>query len=207
MLLQEFGTIKTEHSHLVQKVDALEMELTAMKTENKSLVSRITASENYTRRDNIIFCDLPYQSYLDAASALPATSSDSDSSAQQTTDSKDKISGPSKTNESAEKIIIDFCQTKLNVNISSSDICAAHRLGSARQAGGKRLPAPIIVRFTNRRIRDAIFSATKQLKDIRPSVYINEHLTSESAALFKQTRALLRTSGFILPGYSTAQST
>ena len=52
-------------------------------------------------------------------------------------------------------------------------------------------PAPVIVRFTNLRTRDTIYRARLTFK-ARPGLYINEHLTKYTAALFHDARILIK---------------
>jgi len=65
-----------------------------------------------------------------------------------------------------------------------------------KQPGDDSAPPRIIMRLTTRRVRDAMYAARRQLKLSSPNtgsaVYINEDLTKESAALFKEARQLVK---------------
>jgi len=119
----------------------------------------------------------------------------------------DSVPGTSPTavsHESVESTFINSCRDSLNVSISRDAISTAHRMKS----GPKDMVRPIIVRFTNRRIRDEVYRARKLLKrnfthstqspntsrntphDQQP-IYISEHLTKPSSELFYLARKLL----------------
>lgn len=174
-----------EHALLQNKVTVVENELASAKDEIRSLRTKIEALDAYTHRDNIIIHGLKIQSYSDAASVRP----------QQST------TGPERNDDVIEKAVVELFNN-MNVAVSPADISAAHRLSSPRmtsgQSGGQQgpqastIPPPIIVRFISRRARDAVFASRKNLKQIMPNVYINEHLTNENSALFRQGRLLCK---------------
>lgn len=92
--------------------------------------------------------------------------------------------------QSVESTFIDFCNDSLGLRVTPQDISIIHRIS----ASSKDTVRPIIVRFTNRRTRDAVYRARKLLKDHNHSsrVYISEHLTKVSAGLFYEARQLQR---------------
>ena len=54
----------------------------------------------------------------------------------------------------------------------------------------KSKQAPLIVRFTNRRVRAAVLGARKLLRDTKRAIYINEHLTKTANDIYITTRRL-----------------
>jgi len=70
-----------------------------------------------------------------------------------------------------------------------ADISVAHRLRK-RRSDKYQL---VIVRFANRRSRDLVYGARRQLHTSRPvktPIYINEHLTKKSDEVFAACRGL-----------------
>jgi hypothetical protein len=72
--------------------------------------------------------------------------------------------------------------------VEKLDISTAHRL----KAGPKDKTRPIIVRFSNRDVRNKVYSAKKLLKGSTSGVFISEHLTKPDSELFFEARKLLR---------------
>ena len=131
------------------------------------------ALESCTRLDNLIFKGLPEQSFAERGTPA-ATDTDSAAIAD--------------SHLAVEQTVIAFCRDSLHIDVDKRDISTAHRL----KAGPKDSIRPVIVRFTNRRIRDAVFRAKKQLKTLPKPVYISEHLTKLSADIFYESRKLVR---------------
>ena len=179
---------------VMTEITALKSEVTQVKSENTelrrqlgSVQIRIEELEAYNRRDNLIISGLPLQSYTEAAS----TATPNENNAHIVENSTD-----------TEKAALQLFTDCLHLPISSSDISVAHRLRTKPQstAGtvqqqGKDSPA-VIVKFTNRKARDAVFRARLLLKDInednRTKIYINEDLTKHVAELFRQARSMVR---------------
>ena len=92
---------------------------------------------------------------------------------------------PEQKEENVTNIVLDIAK-KLNVDASFSDISIAHRLPPKRhnQRDGSSLPPTIIAQFTNKRIRNAIYSRRKEAKNIKDfpvpemtKLFVNENLT------------------------------
>ena len=166
-------------SGLSQRTDKLENELEVCKAENVKLRNQIEDLSSYTRRDDLIFHGLKVSTYAGAAATV----------------AQDSTTVPSMpvnaSNSDAELAVLECCRKQLSVEISLSDISVAHRLGGRRSGGGQSRNGshdnPIIVRFCTRRARDSVFAARKQLKGTR--IFINEHLTTSSAELYKLARS------------------
>jgi len=99
------------------------------------------------------------------------------------------------TSVNAEMQFLQFCRTKLNLNLSETDICTAHRLPRTTRVASGRVPKPgprpLIVRFNNRKTRSRVMAARKLLRqDPNNRIYINEHLTKSASDLFAVARAL-----------------
>ena len=156
-----------------------------LKTENKALKSKIDELDAYSKCDNLIFQGLPPSSFSEAV----ATGGDSLTRTRQgdTTTGRSHVIGGS--HAESERCILAFINDVLHVPLSLTDISKAHRLPKRRNDSH---PAPLIVRFTNLRARNAVYAAKKSLASHKPPVYINEHLTADRAALFRQARGLVK---------------
>ena len=82
----------------------------------------------------------------------------------------------------------EFCQQTLNIVVSPSDISTCHRLGKSQTSGSKS--CPMIVRFTNRKMKIAVMKAKKALRG--SGVFINELLTRKTSAMFAKARTLIK---------------
>ena len=51
---------------------------------------------------------------------------------------------------------------------------------------------PIIVQFTNRRVRNAVYAAHKMLSQKLPNVYVNEHFVKSHTMLLREARQLVK---------------
>ena len=129
--------------------------------------------ETYSRLDNLIIKGLPEQSYAERGTQ---ESADADQSLQM------------ESHSAVESTVISFCRDTLHVDISQGDISTAHRL----KKGKKDVFRPVIVKFTNRRSRDTVYRAKKQLKGRPNPIFISEHLTKFSSDLFYESRKLFR---------------
>lgn len=89
-----------------------------------------------------------------------------------------RISGlPEAADESTESLIrtVISLGESVAVNISESDVSAIHRLGKKTQNRSRQ----VIVRFTNRTVRNRFLAARKKLKDSASykDIYVTEDLT------------------------------
>jgi len=135
---------------------------------------KIEALENYTRKDNLIIDGLPLVSYAEAASS--GTTSES--------------------SEVTEESVLKFANTALQVPLQKSDISIAHRMGKPQNNS----PPRIIVRFTNRAARNAMYGARRKLRDYQEQngmkIYVNEDLTAHTADLFRRARQMVKQKRF-----------
>jgi len=145
----------------------MQAEYITLKKQVVAQAKRLEEFECYLRSDNLVIRGLPEQSMAERATASGAMG-DSDSI--------------SDSHQSVEKTFIAFCHDKLGVDVDSRDISIAHRL----KAGTNNSFRLIIVRFTNRRIRNHVYAARKTLKPpkgtrgSKDAVFISEHLTKSA---------------------------
>ena len=78
---------------------------------------------------------------------------------------------------------------QLGVKVTPTDISIAHYLRTKKDVNG---PPPIIVRFTNIKVRDAVYKARFVLKNHIHQVFVNEDLQKTTADLFRQARGLIK---------------
>lgn len=168
-------------------VDKLERELNAAKgkidllennnTDSIELKEKIDALEGYNRLDNLIIAGMPVVNYAEAA--LDGNATNSENSA------------------TTEHAVLQLANSVLHVPLQPNDISVAHRLGKKRVNGQLSAePARIIVKFTNRKARNLVYGARKNLKqhadDTGHQIFVNEDLTAPTADLFRRARDLVK---------------
>jgi len=170
-LRTRLDTLGTENVTLRSRVEALEGDLAA------STSNRLDALESYTRVDNLIIKGLP-ENY---AEITYSTASSTDETTKTTSD------------DSLLANVIDMFENKLHVQVTASDISTVHRLPKGRYDRTR----PVIIRFSNRRVRDKVYAARRYLKasqteTTQPSmpIYINEQLSKHNEQLFAECRRL-----------------
>ena len=114
-----------------------------------------------------------------------------------------EVSGvPEKKEEKPENIVLEIAQ-KINPDITANDIDIAHRLGPKRE--DRERPRPIIVRFNNRRSRNAIYDERRKLKNVttrdfgfqgRGKIFINENLIASTKELLGEVNKARKSAGF-----------
>lgn len=166
------AAIDARLAELDSTVSDLKRDSALLTAENKLLSDRLSTLENYVRRDQLIITGIPELTLADRAT--PSASADALSTAQESP-------------RSVLETVVGLCE-KLGVDIDERDISNAHRL----KAGPKDKHRPIIVSFVAKRVRNAVYAAKKSLKGISSGVFISEHLTKEAAALYYETRKLVR---------------
>jgi len=159
-------------AELKKDVEKKTTEIQKLKGDLYSATQRIEVLEQYTRRDNLLITGLPIETFTEAAST-PA--------------SDDEI--PS---NSVEQSVLQLFNEKLRVSIKPSDISIAHRLKKNPSRPG---PPTTIVKFTNRKAREAVYAARRKLKPPPgadrsqfPLIFINEDLCKSTAAIFQHAR-------------------
>lgn len=168
----------------LQKLTDEHMQIVAsLNKENQLLRARIDDLETYSRLDNLVIQGLDV-----SLSAGPYNVSeagpDNVSEAEPENVSQ---AGPANVYQAVLKLF----NVQMGLHITDSDIDKAHFIPTKAKSQTCR---PILVRFANRKSRDKVLLARKQLKK-RPDnsrVYINEHLTLANAAIFSETRKLVK---------------
>lgn len=144
-----------------------------LEKENSLLKAKLDDLENQTKLDNLIIYGIDGRSKNDTSTLQSASQHDFSSNDKRVTQS-----------------VINLCNGRLGLSITESDISFAHGIsGNSKDPNG-----PILVRFTNRSVRNLIYSARKRLKGSSNSdpVYINEHLTRSNASLFAEARKMVK---------------
>ena len=163
-LMETIADLKQDNTKKTEQIAALQHEL-------KSANERIEALETYSRRDNLLITGMPNETYADSAA---------------TTAGRDDESQPS---QSVEQSVLKLFNQQLGVHVTPSDISIAHRIKKRHNNS----PPITIVKFTNRKAREAVYSARRNLrKPGSPLIYLNEDLNKYTAELFRQTRALVK---------------
>ena len=181
-ILASFQDLKSTIDSLRDEIAAknvtimnLKSEVASLQQENyvlsKSLAkceNRVDLLETYTRVDNLIIKGLP------AVYSEVATTSTN-------------IELLNENSDTTMSTVLQFCESSLGLKVCPGDISIAHRL----PVGKHDKTQPIIVRFTSRRTRDAVYAARRNLytAGVR-DIYINEHLTKHHEQLFSRCRQL-----------------
>jgi len=131
---------------------------------------RLDDLENYSKSDYHIIRGLPENTCAERASSSTTTVNDNPMAV---------------SHQAVETTFIEFCHDVLGVDLSNGDISNVHRI----RAGANDKVRPIIVRFTNRRSRDAVYRSRKLLTPDK-KIYISKQLTRNSAKLFYEARQL-----------------
>jgi hypothetical protein len=182
LIENKLAQLIADNQTLTQELQGVSSELQQTKTLLNDARDKIDALESYNRRDNLILAGVPLVSYAEAATATTTEESSA---------------------ETEQAVISVLNKLDLPEPVTLSSISTAHRLRKSPTDPG---PPRIIVRFTNRRIRNAVYAARKQLapprqrsetnntntKSSANAIYINEDLTSRAADLFKKARKLVK---------------
>lgn len=110
---------------------------------------------------------------------------------------------PEEKEEKAEEIALAIAK-KVAPTVTAADIDIAHRLGARKP---NQRPRPIIVRFTNRRARNAVYDGRKKLKgttskDLGLSqrsnnrIFINENLVNSTKELLGMVNVARKEAGY-----------
>lgn len=176
-VLQAIGSIfDVKVSELMRSIDELKQvntrqsgHITKIQQELKVANMKIENLDKLSRKENLVISGL-----------LPASAAEASTASSTYTEAEN--------NRATEQLVLRLFNDKLRVPVKADDISIAHRL---KKIPGQ--PTPIMVRFTNRKVRDDIFRARKLLKNHQPKVYVNEDLSSQTAELYKEARRRVKT--------------
>jgi hypothetical protein len=168
---------ETKLTEILDTVKVLKSENDSLRNELNSACQKIESLEAYSKRSNLIFTGIETTSFADAVT--------------QQTDATTEQSDYESTS-SVENAVVELVNVQMKVQISKQDISVAHRL---RKRPNDKV-APVIVRFTSLKVRDAVCRARRSLKGF------NEDLTKNVAGLFRQARE--RVKNGLLAGAWTA---
>lgn len=148
--------------------EAQSLKLLSLEQENTLLRLKVDELDNLSRLNNLVIHGLP-----------------------ETTDNT-STDGKTASSRSTQQIttILDLCNDHLNLQVRESDISCTYRL----PIQGFTNHRPLVVGFTNRRIRDAVLGSRKLLRiNIDKSrIFINEHLTRINSMIFARARRLVK---------------
>lgn len=153
------------------EINELKKENAQLRNSTRQQTQQIESLENYTRVDNIIVHGLP-----ESVAAVVGN---------QGPDQRQ----PNEDVFTSEKIFTDFCRDKLHIGVNPSDISICHRLPAPRNSD-RTTSRPMIVRFSNRKLKAKIIAARKDLKGT--NIYVNEHLTKHTSEMFATARRLVK---------------
>ena len=94
---------------------------------------------------------------------------------------------PSREEQETPEIVVDSLKKHLNIDIKETDIEESFRLGKPDNTSSHR---PVLIKFTNKTVRNLIYKTKSKLKDSKKRIYINEDFTKKNSALFRKTRQL-----------------
>lgn len=171
--LQDINTrlhmIEDNNKILNEKTQELTVENLGLKNRLRAAEDALRTVELNERAHNIIISGLRESSY-----------------AERSTDSSATNSPQAESHAAVERTVLDVINNKLNVEAKPENIAVAYRL----KKGQKDSTRPIFVKFTSRKVRDAVYSARKKLDG--QNIYISEHLTKENSDLLFKARQLKR---------------
>ena len=168
--------LKGENTRLTKRCDESDLVNAQLRNQLAEQRQRLDDLDAYSRSDNLIIRGLPENSVAEIASASGSSTSD----AVRTSD----------THQCVQSTVISFCREALGVTVTPNDISIAHRL----KAGAKDTVRPVLIRFTNRQVRNTILQSKKKLRSCSSyrNTFISEHLTKATSDLYFEARKMLR---------------
>jgi len=159
-------------TNLKSEVDCLRNDNSSLSKSLSNCETRLDLLETYTRVDNLVIKGLPEMLSEVVAANTNTVSSD----------------GPlGENSDTTMTAVLQFCDNALGVQLRPEDISIAHRLPKGKNDRTR----PVMVRFSNRRSRDAVYVARRSLHSAgMKDMYINEHLTKHHEQLFAACRKL-----------------
>lgn len=169
---------KSAKEIFTQECGALTQKITDLEVENSALRLQVEEGAINYRMDNLVIHGLPEASFAESVSGVAASSD---------------VPPPSQASQETVKCVVNLCKDRLGIVVDESLISSAYRI----PRGKKDAHRPVIVRFTSHRVRNSVLAARKSLRATTPGhgstpIYINEHLTRTSSAIFARARAMQR---------------
>ena len=164
---------QTKIMDLMGEIHTLKIQNIEKDTKITLLENRVDDLEQYSRMNDLIISGLrtKQRSYARAAAASEDTAA-----------GRQGTEAPEDDHESLEQQALAFWKARASVD--SGDIEACHTLHSKN----KTIAPAIIIRFTNRKNKQAIIKQGRKLKGT--DVYINENLTKKNADIARKARIL-----------------
>ena len=131
--------------------------------------------ETYSKQDNLIIHGLPCL-YSELATGSVQAEENSHIS----------------ENAKVEVIFLNFCASKLGVEVRSEDISACHHHHLPKRVNATNAHPPMIVRFTSRKILFQVLSGRKKLRESHERIFINKHLIKSTCTIFSAARKLAK---------------
>ena len=175
----DLARLSTEHADLSSTVLSVEATNKRLSAQVLELHTRLEDQEIYSRAHDIIIRGIP-----EAGQTYASVAADAQSSGSVLHDSTPSL----------EFSILQLFNDTLDVAVEPRDIVVAHRL----RKGKTDVHRPIIVRFSSRKVRDAVLRAKSKLyvpgskKVPADCIFIGEHLTTGVAKLFYEARRLVK---------------
>lgn len=172
----DFEEITKQVALLSNSVKDLTERVESVESENSSLKSRLSAAEgriNIMEQNNLL-----------------------------TTNTIEIRGVPIRSNEDPEQIVVNMSKA-FHMNLSSTDISAAYRVGKGFGRRNEDPPPPILVRFARRRVRDDFLKGRKVRRDMTTrelgwndnethAIYVNEALSRVNKLLYNKAKELKR---------------
>ena len=138
------------------------------------LEDRVSDMEQYSRMNDLVINGLKTKHRTYARAAAAAAEETAGGSTEPST----------AESETLEQQVLEYLESK-DITVARRDSIEACHILPSKIKGA--IPA-IIIRFTNRKDKNALLKQASNLKGSK--VYINEHLTKKNAAIAKRARAL-----------------
>ncbi|XP_061727679.1 uncharacterized protein LOC133532841 [Cydia pomonella] len=189
--------IKSQISSVMSKADQIIIEQTAIKTELSDLNDRVT----FIEKKNDALSGLP-KSLSEANNVIKNLVAENDRMKQYSLLNNIEISGvPFHKGENLFTILSNI-SSRVGYTLSDADVDSVHRVRRFQTDKGQEntRPAAIIVRFTQRRRKDALLAAVRARRGLTTAdidlpgpatpLFLGDHLTPANKLLLKRARQI-----------------
>ena len=195
-IIDEFNMLKTERKndkksigYLTQEVSKLTDVISELKETIKTkdtiianMQDSIDDLQQQTRKNNVIISGLDLRTYSEVTQKSKSVNQNV-SSIQTEHDQNDGNMVPKNDSDRIEGKVLNFFKTKMKVNINSDQVSTLKFIPNRN--GDKN----ILVQFVSCKTKFEVLKNGKKLKGEK-DIYVNEHLTSRNAQIFKKAREL-----------------